>query len=49
MPEIDDESLDEFVRLYRESLGEEISRDDALILARNLVFLYERMSKNPKD
>ncbi len=47
--EIDNESLEEFARLYQEEFGEEITKDNALILARNLIVLYERLSRIPKD
>ena len=47
--EIDNESLEEFVRLYREEFGEKITKDNALILTRNLIVLYEWLSRVPKD
>lgn len=38
---INEEALTEFIDLYKKEFNEDISRDDAEIMARNLVMFYE--------
>jgi hypothetical protein len=38
--QISDEALSEFIELYKEEFNEDIDRDEARIIARNLVTFY---------
>lgn len=42
---ITDEAVDEFIKLYREEFGHEISRSEASKIAFELVTLYETLAK----
>ncbi len=42
---ISEKALDEFIAIYKEEFGEEISRGDASEMAFRLVTLYERLAK----
>ena len=42
--QISDEALTDFIELYKAEFGEDIDRDAALIIARNLVIFYERLT-----
>jgi hypothetical protein len=41
--QISEKALAEFINLYKAEFNEDISRDDAEIMARNLVMFYEDM------
>jgi hypothetical protein len=41
--EISKAALDEFIELYKAEFNEDINRDEALIIARNLIIFYEEM------
>lgn len=42
---ITDEAVDEFIKLYREEFGHEISRSEASKIAFELITLYETLAK----
>jgi hypothetical protein len=44
---ISDEALVEFVKIYREEFGEDISRDEASEMATRILTLYTLLSKKP--
>jgi hypothetical protein len=44
---ISGEALDEFVEIYREESGEDISRDEASEMAIRILTLYTLLSKKP--
>lgn len=42
---ITDETLDQFIELYKEEFGEEISRSEASEMAFRLITLYEALAR----
>jgi hypothetical protein len=44
---ISDEALDEFVEIYRQEFGEDISQDEASEMAIRILTLYTLLSKKP--
>jgi hypothetical protein len=44
---ISDEALDEFIEIYREEFGEDISRNEASEMAIRILTLYTLLSKKP--
>jgi hypothetical protein len=44
---ISDDALDEFVEIYKEEFGEDISRDAASEMAIRILTLYTLLSKKP--
>jgi hypothetical protein len=43
--QISDDSISEFIKLYKEEFGEELSRGDAEEMASRLTTLYELLAK----
>jgi hypothetical protein len=39
--QVSEEALTEFIKIYEEEFKEPIDRDDAMIMARNLVMFYD--------
>jgi hypothetical protein len=46
---ISDGALDEFIAIYKEEFGEELSRADALEIASNLIMIYRCISRKLPD
>jgi hypothetical protein len=46
---IPDKALDEFIEIYKNEFGEDISREDANAMASRLVSLYARLAKLPPN
>jgi len=47
--QVSDEDLHEFIRLYKEEFGEEISMEDASAMAEKLVVFYEHILNLPSE
>ena len=43
--QLSEEALNEFIKLYEAEFKEQIDRDEAMIMARNLVMFYEELER----